>query len=189
MFTYCFVAVFFLTLFAFGDSLGWRNGQNCRTAIVQWLKDVMLPRGPTPQWKRTVQRNGSYKVPALIIHQVLSQPRTWCPGVEPMFRRQRCRFCILFEELGARVERKSGDVQDPSCLRTTLKFPQAMVVWGTSLCFLLLTGFIEMLVSFFRRTGHLPTLPTNTSTWFKAHGIPVLDCQANWPLHHIAAVI
>ncbi len=80
---------------------------------------------------------------------------------------------------------KSGEAQNPCCLKSSVKFPQSVMIWGAMssagvgpLCFLkstvnaaiyqdilenfmlpLLTSFMEMLISFSSRTWHLPTLP------------------------------
>ncbi len=94
------------------------------------------------------------------------------------------KFCISFGNQGTRVWRKSGEAQNPCCLKTSVKFPQSGMIWAAMssagvgpLCFLkstvnaaiyqeilehfmlLLTSFMEMLISFSSRTCHLPTLP------------------------------
>ncbi len=95
------------------------------------------------------------------------------------------KFCISFGNQGPRVWRKGGEAHSPSCLKSSVKFPQSVMIWGamssagvgplffwkpTSLhpitmtfwstsCFLLLTRFLKMLISFSSRIWHLPTLP------------------------------
>ncbi len=95
------------------------------------------------------------------------------------------KFCISFGNQGPRVWRKDGEAHSPSCLKSSVKFPQSVMIWGamssagvgplcflktTSLypftekfwsnsCFLLLTSFLKMLISFSSRIWHLPTLP------------------------------
>ncbi len=95
------------------------------------------------------------------------------------------KFCISFGNQGPRIWRKGGEVHSPSCLKSSVKCPQSVMIWGamssagvgplcflktTSLhpftnkfwstsCFLLLTSFLKMLISFFSRIWHLPTLP------------------------------
>ncbi len=95
------------------------------------------------------------------------------------------KFCISFGNQGPRVWRKSGEAQNPSCLKSSVKFPVSddlgchVIWWCWSTvfsevhsqrshlpgnfralpCFLLLTSFMEMLISFSSRTWHLPTLP------------------------------
>ncbi len=96
------------------------------------------------------------------------------------------KFCISFGNQGPRVWRKGGEAHSPSCMKSSVKFPQSVMIWcamssagvgplcffwkPTSLhpftkkfwstsCFLLLTSFLKMLISFSSRTWHLPTLP------------------------------
>ncbi len=95
------------------------------------------------------------------------------------------KFCISFGNQGPRVWRKGGEAHSPSCLKSSVKFPQSVMIWGqchllvlvhcvfwkpTSLhpftkkcwstsCFLLLNSFLKMLISFSRRIWHLHTLP------------------------------
>ncbi len=53
------------------------------------------------------------------------------------------KFCISFGNQGPRVWRKRGEAQNPCCLRSSVKFPQSVMVWGAMssagvgpLCFL-----------------------------------------------------
>ncbi len=95
------------------------------------------------------------------------------------------KFCISFGKQGPRVWRKGGEAHSPSCLKSVLSFhslrwfgvqchllvlvhcvfwkptslhPFTKKCWSTS-CFLLLTSFLKMLISFSSRIWHLPTLP------------------------------
>ncbi len=83
-------------------------------------------------------------------------------------------FCISFGNQGPRVWRKSGEAQNPRCLKSSMKLSCHVICWCWSTvfsevhsqwksyrtsCFLLLTSFMEMLISFSSRTWHLPTLP------------------------------
>ncbi len=40
------------------------------------------------------------------------------------------KFCISFGNQGPRVWRKRGEAQNPRCLRSSVKFPQSVMVWG-----------------------------------------------------------
>ncbi len=96
----------------------------------------------------------------------------------------KSKFCISFGNQGPRVWRKGGEAQSPSWLKSSVKFPQSVMIWGAmssagvgSLCFLItnvtapvyqemvtsflkmLTSFLKMLISFSSRIWHLPTLP------------------------------
>ncbi len=53
------------------------------------------------------------------------------------------KFCISFGNQGPRVWRKRGEAQNPRYLRSSVKFPQSVMVWGAMssagvgpLCFL-----------------------------------------------------
>uniref|UniRef100_A0A8C1Y9L7 Transposase Tc1-like domain-containing protein n=1 Tax=Cyprinus carpio TaxID=7962 RepID=A0A8C1Y9L7_CYPCA len=96
------------------------------------------------------------------------------------------KFCISFGNQGPRVWRKRGEAHNPCCLRSSVKFPQSVMVWGAMssagvgpLCFLrskvnaavyqevlehfMLPAadqlFMEMQISFSNRTWHLHTVP------------------------------
>ncbi len=64
--------------------------------------------------------------------------------------------------------------------KPTLLHPFTNKFWSTS-CFLLLTGFLKMLISFSSRIWHLPTLPKAPKPWLNDHGGGVLDWPANSP--------
>ncbi len=97
------------------------------------------------------------------------------------------KFCISFGNQGPRVWRKGGEAHSPSCMKSSVKFPQSVMIWGAMssagvgpLCFLKtnVTARIyqEMLsihasfcyqlfkdaISFSSRICHLPTLPKAT---------------------------
>ncbi len=97
------------------------------------------------------------------------------------------KFCISFGNKGPGVWRNGGEANSPSCLKSSVKFPQSVKIWGaisstgvvlvhlvffkstsrhpftntfwSTSCFLLLTSFLKMLISFSSRIWHLPTLP------------------------------
>ncbi len=53
------------------------------------------------------------------------------------------KFCISFGNQGPRVWRKSGEAQNPCCLKSRVKFPQSVMIWAAMssagvgpLCFL-----------------------------------------------------
>ncbi len=93
------------------------------------------------------------------------------------------KFCISFGNQGPGIWRKGGEAHSPSCLKCSVKFlwwfgvqchllvlvhcvfwkptslhPFTKILWSTS-CFLQLTSFLKMLISFSSRIWHLPTLP------------------------------
>ncbi len=40
------------------------------------------------------------------------------------------KFCISFGNQGLRVWRKGGEAHSPSCLKSSVKFPQSVMIWG-----------------------------------------------------------
>ncbi len=40
------------------------------------------------------------------------------------------KFCISFGNQGPRVWRKSGEAHSPSCLKSSVKFPLSVMIWG-----------------------------------------------------------
>ncbi len=40
------------------------------------------------------------------------------------------KFCVSFGNQGPRVWRKSGEAHRPSCLKSGVKFPQSVMIWG-----------------------------------------------------------
>ncbi|KAI2650643.1 Transposable element Tcb2 transposase [Labeo rohita] len=117
------------------------------------------------------------------------------------------KFCISFGNQGPRVWRKRGEAQNPRCLRSSVKFPQSVMVWGAMssagvapLCFLRskvnaavyqdvfehfmlpaadqLYGDSDFIFQQDLAPAHSAKA---TSTWFKDHGIPVLNWPANSP--------
>ncbi len=117
------------------------------------------------------------------------------------------KFCISFGNQGPRVWRKRAEAQNPRCLRSSVKFPQSVMVWGAMssagvgpLCFLrskvntavyqevsehfMLPAADQLYgdADFIFQQDLAPAHSAKaTSTWFKDHGIPVLNWPANSP--------
>ncbi len=117
------------------------------------------------------------------------------------------KFSISFGNQGPRVWRKRGEAQNPRCLRSSVKFPQSVMVWGAMssagvgpLCFLrskVNTAVYQEVLEHFMLPAadqlygdadfifQQDLAPAHsakaTSTWFKDHGIPVLNWPANSP--------
>ncbi len=116
-------------------------------------------------------------------------------------------FCISFGNQGPRVWRKSGETQNPRCLKSSVKFPQSVMIWAVMssagvgpLCFLKSTvnsaiyrDILEhfMLSSADKLYGDADFIfqqdlaPAHTAkgtkSWFNDHDITVLDWPANSP--------
>ncbi len=117
------------------------------------------------------------------------------------------KFCISFGNQGPRVWRKSGEAQNPSCLKSSVKFPQSVMIWAAMssagvgpLCFLKSTVnaaiYQEILEHFmlpsadklygdadfiFQQDLAPAHTAKGTKSWFNDHGVTVLDWPANSP--------
>ncbi len=117
------------------------------------------------------------------------------------------KCCISFGNQGPRVWRKSGEAENPCCLKSSVKFPQSVMIWAAMssagvgpLCFLKSTvnaaiyqEILEhvMLLSADQLYGDAEFIfqqdlaPAHTAkgtkSWFNDHGVTVLDWPANSP--------
>ncbi len=119
----------------------------------------------------------------------------------------KSKFCISFGNQGPRVWRKSGEAQNPCCLRSSVKFPQSVMIWAAMssagfgpLCFLKSTVnaaiYQEILEHFmlpsadklygdadfiFQQDLAPAHTAKGTKSWFNDHDVTVLDWPANSP--------
>ncbi len=117
------------------------------------------------------------------------------------------KFCISFGNQGPRVWMKSGEAQNPCCLKSSVKFPQSVMIWTAMssagvgpLCFLKSTVnaaiYQEILEHFmlpsadklygdadfiFQQDLAPAHTAKGTKSWFNDHGVTVLDWPANSP--------
>ncbi len=124
-----------------------------------------------------------------------------------VFFSDESKFCISFGNQGPRVWRKGGEAHSPSCLKSSVKFPQSVMIWGAMssagvgpLCFLKtnITApvYQEMLEHFmlpsadqlFKDADFIfqqDLAPAHTAksikSWLNDHGVGVLDWPANSP--------
>ncbi len=117
------------------------------------------------------------------------------------------KFSISFGNQGPRVWRKSGEAQNPCCLKSSVKFPQSEMIWAAMLsagvgplCFLKSTVnaaiYQEILEHFmlpsadnhygdadfiFQQDLAPAHTAKGTKSWFNDHGVTVLDWPANSP--------
>ncbi len=117
------------------------------------------------------------------------------------------KFCISFGNQGPRVWRKSREAQNPCCLKSSVKFPQSVMIWAAMssagvgpLCFLKSTVnaaiYQEILEHFmlpsadklygdadfiFQQDLAPAHTAKGTKSWFNDHGVTVLDWPANSP--------
>ncbi len=117
------------------------------------------------------------------------------------------KFCISFGNQGPRVWRKSGEAQNPCCLKSSVKFLQSVMIWAAMssagvgpLCFLKSTVnaaiYQEILEHFmlpsadklygdadfiFQQDLAPAHTAKGTKSCFNDHGVTVLDWPANSP--------
>ncbi len=117
------------------------------------------------------------------------------------------KFCISFGNQGPRVWRKGGEAHSPSCMRSSVKFPQSVMIWGAlssagvgPLCFLKTNVtapvYQEILEHFmlpsadqlfkdadfiFQQDLAPAHTAKSTKSWLNDHGVGVLDWPANSP--------
>ncbi len=117
------------------------------------------------------------------------------------------KFCISFGNQGPRVWRKTREAQNPCCLKSSVKFPQSVMIWAAMssagagpLCFLKSTVnaaiYLEILEHFmlpsadklhgeadfiFQQNLAPAHTDKGTKSWFNDHGVTVLDWPANSP--------
>ncbi len=117
------------------------------------------------------------------------------------------KFCISFGNQGHRVWRKSGEAHNSCCLKSSVKFPQSVMIWDAMssagvgpLCFLKSTVnaaiYQEILEHFmlpsadklygdadfiFQQDLSPAHTAKGTKSWFNDHGVTVLDWPANSP--------
>ncbi len=116
-------------------------------------------------------------------------------------------FCISFGNQGPRVWRKGGEAHSPSFLKSSVKFPQSVMIWGvmssagvSPLCFLktnvtapvyqdILEDFMLPSADWLFKDAdfifHQDLAPVHTDksikSWLNDHGVGVLDWPANSP--------
>ncbi len=119
----------------------------------------------------------------------------------------KSKFCISFGNQGPRVWRKGGEAHSPSCLKSSVKFPQFVMIWDAMssagvgpLCFLKTNVtapvYQEILEHFmlpsadqiFKHADFIfqqdlaPAHTTkSTKSWLNDHGVGVLHWSANSP--------
>ncbi len=117
------------------------------------------------------------------------------------------KFSILFGNQGPRVWRKCGEAQNPCCLKSSVKFPQSVMIWAAMssagvgpLCFLksrvnaaIYQEILEHFVlssadklygdaDFIFQEDFAPAhTDKGTKRWFNDYGVTVLDWPANSP--------
>ncbi len=129
-------------------------------------------------------------------------PRLWRKSTGLLFSGPKSSFQMKVNfafHLEIKVWRKRGEAQNPSCLKYSVKFlvhcvlssPESMQAstsrfWST-LCFHLLTSFMEMLISFSSRTLAPAHSDKTTSKWFADYCAWLASLHA-WPEPHMESM-
>ncbi len=103
------------------------------------------PREPQPY--EDCQAKLARNLATVVVRGVLPGLRRWRTGLLPsgpkVLFSDESKFCISFGNQGPRVWRKGGEAHSPSCLKSSVKFPQSVMIWGAMssagvgpLCFL-----------------------------------------------------
>ncbi len=114
------------------------------------------------------------------------------------------KFCISFGNQGPRVWRKGGEAHSPSCLKSSVKFPQSVMILGCMSS----AGVVHCVFENQRHCTRLPKIleqcfsadqlfkdadfifqqdlapahtAKSTKSWLNDHGVGVLDWPANSP--------
>ncbi len=115
------------------------------------------------------------------------------------------KFCVSFGNQGPRVWRKGGEAYSPSCLKSSVKFSQSVMIWGA----MSFVSFVSMSLCFLKTNITAPTFEhfkllsadqlfkdadfifqqdlatshtaKSTKSWLNDHGVGVLDWPANSP--------
>ncbi len=75
---------------------------------------------PSPFWNRNIVRS---------ILPGLRSKKTVAQWSKVLFS-DESTFCISFGNQGPRVWRNSGEAQNPCCLKSSVKFPQSVMIWA-----------------------------------------------------------
>ncbi len=81
--------------------------------------------------------------------------RTGLLPSDPKSFSDESKFCISFGNQGPRVWRKGGEAHSSSCLKSSVKFPQSVMIWGA------MTSAGVGPLCFFENQRHCTRLPRN----------------------------
>uniref|UniRef100_A0A9J8BCS9 Tc1-like transposase DDE domain-containing protein n=1 Tax=Cyprinus carpio carpio TaxID=630221 RepID=A0A9J8BCS9_CYPCA len=151
---------------------------------------------------------------AIIPHEPLLRCLTWAKEknwtvaqLSKVLFSDESKFSISFGNQGPRVWRKGGEAHSPSCSKSSVKFPQSVMIWGAMssagvgpLCFLktkvTAPVYQEILDHFmlpssdqlfedadfiFQQDLAPAHTAKSTKSWLNDHGVGVLDWPANSP--------
>ncbi|KAI2657156.1 Transposable element Tcb2 transposase [Labeo rohita] len=127
-------------------SLGYTiTGKTADLTVVQKTIIDTLHKEGKPQTFIAKEAGCSQSAP-LLNHRRCQRRLTWAKEKKKWTVAQwsdESKFCISFGNQGPRVWRKGGEAHSPSCLKSSVKFPQSVMIWAAMssagvgpLCFL-----------------------------------------------------
>ncbi len=111
----------------------------------------------------TLHKEGKPLVKPLLNHRQRQRRLTWAKEKKNWTVAQwskalysdESKFCISFGNQGPRVWRKGGEAHSPSCMKSSVKFPQSVMIWGAMSS----AGVVPL--CFFENKRHCTRLPRN----------------------------
>ncbi len=188
----------------------------------EWTEDGVKASRATPH--RCIKEFGySCRIPLvkpLLNHRQRQRHLTWAKEKKNWTVAQwskvlfsdESKFCISFGNQGPGVWRKGGEAHSPSCMKSSVKFPQSVMIWGAMssagvgpLCFLKTNVtapvYQENLEHFmlpsadqlfkdadfiFQQDLAPAHTAKSTKSWLNDHGVGVLNWPVNSPDLNIA---
>ncbi len=166
-------------------------------------------------WGQGIKSHHTQTCQGIWLHYICQRRLTWAKEKKNWTVAQwskvlfsdESKFCISFGNQGPRVWMKGGEAHSPSCLKSSVKFPQSVMIWGAMssagvgpLCFLktnvtapfyqdILEHFMlpsaEQLfedADFIFQQDLAPAhTAKSTKSWLNDHGVGVLDWSAISP--------
>ncbi len=117
-----------------GISCQEKGDKNC-SFWAGWLKGWQRPPLATPWLRHCYQATSTKPLLKQKHHQKhltwAKEKKNWTVAQwSKVLFSDKSTFCISFGNQGPRVWRKSGEAQNQSCLKSSLKFPQSVMIWG-----------------------------------------------------------
>ncbi len=170
--------------------------------VVQTIIDTLHKEGK-PQTHRHVKEFGYSCLQRRLTRA--NEKKNWTVAQWSKFLfSDESKFCISFGNQGPGVWRKGGEAHSPSCLKSSVKFPQSVMIWGAMssagvgpLCFLKTNVtapvYQDILEHFMLPSGdqlfkdadfifQQDLSPAHTAkSWLNDHGVGALGWTANSP--------
>ncbi len=104
----------------------------------KWSSGQPMLRRPGSSWGFGALPKGLISVVDTSCQSQDSNPQPWVTSgfksnalsIRPRLPPDESIFCNSFGNQGPRVWRKRGEAHSPSCLKSSVKFPQSVMIWG-----------------------------------------------------------